>query len=281
MRPRRRDASRCGVCGRRAPRLRPRGRSRGAGGRSISARRRRSWRRRRRGSTAAGTASWSPAPPWARHGCRFTRAFEQQVAWLATHCSKSAVCELMRICWPTVGRIIERVVAERAAAPRRSARRAAADRDRRALLPQGAALHHRRRRPRHRPAGLGGRRAATSRPSRASSTQLGPERAAPDRARLQRPGRVDHPRGRASAARSATLCLDPFHVVALASDGARRGAPRGLATGPPRRRQERRPLAQRRPLGALEATRTAHRAAAGEARRRSSTSTAASTAPTS
>ena len=53
--------------------------------------------------------------PWARHGSWFTREFEDQVAWLATHCSKSAVCELMRISWLTVGRIIERVVAEQAA----------------------------------------------------------------------------------------------------------------------------------------------------------------------
>jgi transposase len=52
--------------------------------------------------------------PWARHGSWFTREFEDQVAWLATHCSKSAVCELMRISWLTVGRIIERVVAEQA-----------------------------------------------------------------------------------------------------------------------------------------------------------------------
>jgi transposase len=49
---------------------------------------------------------------WARRESRFTRAFEQQVAWLATHCSKTAVCELMRIGWYTVGRIIERVVAD-------------------------------------------------------------------------------------------------------------------------------------------------------------------------
>ena len=34
------------------------------------------------------------------------------MAWLATHCSKTAVCELMRISWRTVGRIIERVVAD-------------------------------------------------------------------------------------------------------------------------------------------------------------------------
>jgi len=34
------------------------------------------------------------------------------VAWLATQCSKRAVCELMRISWYTVGRIVERVVAD-------------------------------------------------------------------------------------------------------------------------------------------------------------------------
>ena len=50
--------------------------------------------------------------PSARHGSRFTREFEDQAAWLATHCSKSAVCGLMRVSWLTVGRIIERVVAE-------------------------------------------------------------------------------------------------------------------------------------------------------------------------
>jgi transposase len=49
---------------------------------------------------------------WARHGSRFARAFEQQVAWLATHCSKTAICELMRISWYSVGRIVERVVAD-------------------------------------------------------------------------------------------------------------------------------------------------------------------------
>ena len=52
------------------------------------------------------------AVPWARHGSRFTRAFEQQVAWLAVNTSASAVAELMRISWRSVGRICERVAAE-------------------------------------------------------------------------------------------------------------------------------------------------------------------------
>ena len=52
------------------------------------------------------------AVPWARHNSRFTRAFEDQAAWLAVNTSKSAVAELMRIAWRTVGGIVERVAAE-------------------------------------------------------------------------------------------------------------------------------------------------------------------------
>jgi transposase len=50
--------------------------------------------------------------PWARHGSGFVRAFEDTVAWLATHTSKAALGRLMRIAWSTAGRIIERVVAD-------------------------------------------------------------------------------------------------------------------------------------------------------------------------
>jgi transposase len=35
--------------------------------------------------------------PWARHGAGHTRVFDDQVAWLATHTSKTAVVELMRV----------------------------------------------------------------------------------------------------------------------------------------------------------------------------------------
>ncbi len=52
------------------------------------------------------------AVPWARHGSRFTRAFEQQVAWLAVNASASAVAELMRTSWRSVGAICERVAVE-------------------------------------------------------------------------------------------------------------------------------------------------------------------------
>jgi transposase len=47
--------------------------------------------------------------PWARHGAGHTYAFDDQVAWLAVQCSKSAVRQLMRVAWRTVGSIITRV----------------------------------------------------------------------------------------------------------------------------------------------------------------------------
>jgi transposase len=49
--------------------------------------------------------------PFARGGSRFTRDFEDLVAWLATTMDKTALCRLVRIDWDTTGRIIERVMA--------------------------------------------------------------------------------------------------------------------------------------------------------------------------
>jgi len=49
------------------------------------------------------------AVPWARHDAGFTRQFEDQVVWLTVQCSKTAVSQLMRIAWRTVGWIVTRV----------------------------------------------------------------------------------------------------------------------------------------------------------------------------
>lgn len=51
------------------------------------------------------------AVPWARHGSDFTRDFEDQVAWMATQASKSAVEKLLRVSWRAVSAIAERVCA--------------------------------------------------------------------------------------------------------------------------------------------------------------------------
>jgi transposase len=111
VRPHHRERDRCGVCGRRSP-----GFDLGEG--------RRRWRALDLGTTIAHLEADAPrvrcpehgvvvcAVPWARHGSRFTRAFEQQVAWLAVNTSGSAVAELMRIAWRSVGAICERVAQE-------------------------------------------------------------------------------------------------------------------------------------------------------------------------
>ncbi|MGH2968786.1 MAG: ISL3 family transposase, partial [Solirubrobacteraceae bacterium] len=112
-RPRWHRLERCGVCGRRCP-----GFDLGEG--------RRRWRALDLGATVAYIEADAPrvrcrehgvvvcAVPWARHGSRFTRSFEDQAAWLAVQCSRKAVAELMRIAWRTVGSICERVAAEAA-----------------------------------------------------------------------------------------------------------------------------------------------------------------------
>jgi transposase len=52
------------------------------------------------------------AVPWARAGARYTRDFEDVVAWLAQQMAATPIAGLLRIGWVTVGRIVERVIAD-------------------------------------------------------------------------------------------------------------------------------------------------------------------------
>ena len=111
VRPGWRERDRCGLCRRRSP-----GFDMGEG--------RRRWRALDLGTTRAFVEAQAPrvtcrrhgvvvcAVPWARHDSRFTTAFEDQTAWLAVNCSKTAVAQLMRVAWRTVGGICERVAAD-------------------------------------------------------------------------------------------------------------------------------------------------------------------------
>ena len=111
VRPARRDRQRCGRCLRRA-------------GWYDAGEGRRRWRGLDLGTIPVYLEAEAPrvncrehgvtvtAVPWARHDSRFTHAFEDQAAWLVTHTSRSAVSELMRVAWRTVGGIITRVVRE-------------------------------------------------------------------------------------------------------------------------------------------------------------------------
>jgi len=111
VRPRKGARRRCGRCGKRAPWY-----DRGDG------------RRRWRGLDLGTVQVWleADAPrvscpihgvtviqvPWARHGAGHTRAFDDTVGWLAVQCSKTAVVELMRVAWRTVGAIVTRIAAD-------------------------------------------------------------------------------------------------------------------------------------------------------------------------
>jgi len=111
VRPDARARQRCGRCGRRAPRY-----DRGEG--------RRRWRALDLGSTKVFLEADAPrvrcrthgptviAVPWARHGAWHTRDFDDTAAWLVVRTSKTAVCELLRVAWRTVGAIVARVNAD-------------------------------------------------------------------------------------------------------------------------------------------------------------------------
>lgn len=50
--------------------------------------------------------------PWARPGSVFTRAFENEVAWMLQRTDQTTVSRYFRISWRAVGRIARRVIAE-------------------------------------------------------------------------------------------------------------------------------------------------------------------------
>lgn len=109
-RPRKTDQGRCGVCRRRCP-----GYDQGEG--------RRRWRALDLGTWRAYIEAYAPrvrcpshgvvvaSVPWARHGAGHTLAFDDLVAWCATHLCRTAAGELLRVAWRTVGAICARVAA--------------------------------------------------------------------------------------------------------------------------------------------------------------------------
>lgn len=214
VRPYRRLRDRCGRCGRRC-------------GRYDAGEGRRRWRGLDLGTVPIYLESEAPrvhcpehgilvaAVPWARHGARFTRAFEDQAAWLATHTAQSTVSELVRVAWRTIGGIIGRVATEAEAAMDRLAglRRIGIDeishrRGHKYLIvvvdhDQGRLVW----------ATAGRNEAALSRffealgPKRCGELRLISADAAPWIANVVK-----------RYCPQARLCLDPFHVVAWATD---------------------------------------------------------------
>jgi transposase len=153
------------------------------------------------------------AVPWARPGSRFTRDFEDVVAWLAQQMAKQPITRLLRVAWDSVGRIVERVAADQLDEARL-----------RGLVMIGVDEVSYRRGHRyltvvadHRSGAIvwikPGRNAATL---AAFFDQLGEHK------RSIRAVSIDMSGGYENAIRAALpaaeVCFDPFHVVRLAAD---------------------------------------------------------------
>ena len=234
VRPRKGRCRRCGRCGRRSSLY-----DQGDG--------RRRWRGVDLGSLRVFLEADSPRVtcaehgptvtevPWARHRAGHTRDFDDTVAWLAVHTSKSAVVELMRVAWRTVGAIVARVSADlsNSAGRLEGLRRIGIDEIsyRRGSHYLTVVVDH------------DTRRLVWASPGRHDATvhrffdDLGPDRT----------GQITHISadaapwiGRVVAKRCphAALCIDPFHVVAWATealDEVRRQAWNDARGGRPQR----------------------------------------------
>jgi transposase len=150
--------------------------------------------------------------PWARPGAAHTRDLEDVVAWLAQQMAKTPIAGLLRIGWDTVGRIVERVVADHLDESRLAG-----------LVAIGCDEISYRRGQRYLTSVVDhatgaivwcspGRNARTL---QAFFDELGPERCESIRAVS-----IDMSGGYAKAIRDsvphAEICFDPFHVVRLA-----------------------------------------------------------------
>jgi transposase len=151
--------------------------------------------------------------PFARAGSDFTRDFERLVAYLATRTDKSTICRLVRINWRTVGRIIERVSRDELD-PDRLDELFDIGIDEVSWRKQHRYLtlvvDHQRRRV------VWGTEGAGEKAANEFFKELGVERSAKLRAISMDmgPGYAKSARKHAS---QATICIDSYHVVALAT----------------------------------------------------------------
>ncbi|HEX6010770.1 MAG TPA: ISL3 family transposase [Geminicoccaceae bacterium] len=151
--------------------------------------------------------------PWARPGASYTRDFEDLVAFLAQQMAKTPIARLLRIAWDTVGRIVERVVAEHLDERRLEG-----------LLAVGVDEISYRKGQRFLTCVADHARGAViwARPGRNAATlqaffdELG------ERKRAIRAVSIDMSAGYENAIKAAVpdaeICFDPFHVVKLANE---------------------------------------------------------------
>ena len=107
-----RDRCRCGICGKKC-------------GRYDTGNGRRRWRSLDIGKSlrvyleSDSPRVWCPKHgavvqmvPWARHGAKHTKNFEDTAAWMSLHLSRKTISEYLRISWDTVGPMVRRVEQE-------------------------------------------------------------------------------------------------------------------------------------------------------------------------
>jgi transposase len=204
---------------------------------------------------------------FARPGSGFTRDFECLVAWLATRTDKTTVRRLVRVDWDTVGRIIERVCAEELDPARLDGLyeigvdEVSWRKQHRYLT---LVVDHQRRRVVWGTEGAGAGAADAffaeldppppGVPPDSQPAEMPPHRPQPrllepapenagrrvgERAGTLRAVSMDMGPGYAKSVREhapqAVICIDPFHIVALANQGPRRSPPRLLEPAPPAR----------------------------------------------
>lgn len=151
--------------------------------------------------------------PFARPGSRFTRDFEMLVAWLATRMDATAITKLVRISWRTVGRIIERVVTDELDPTRLDG-----------LFEIGVdeiswRKHHNYLTlvaDHHSGKVVWGGEGKNAKTLDGFFNELGPERSGQLSAISMDMGKA-FAKSAGENAPAATICLDPFHVVALAT----------------------------------------------------------------
>jgi transposase len=152
------------------------------------------------------------AVPWARPGSQHTRDLEDVVAWLAQQMAKTPIAGMLRIGWDTVGRIVERVVAERLDENRLAG-----------LVAIGCDEISYRRGQRYLTSVADHRTGAIvwCRPGRNSATlaeffaELGPRKDSIRAVSIDMSG--EYQRAIRDAVPDAQICFDPFHVVRLAA----------------------------------------------------------------
>jgi transposase len=153
------------------------------------------------------------AVPWARAGSAYTRDFEDLVAFLAQQMAKAPIARLLRIAWDTVGRIIERVVADHIDEARLDD-----------LVAIGCDEISYRKGQRYLTcvADHSSGRIIWARPGRNARTLQAFFEELGERARSIRAVSIDMSAGYENAIRGAVpdaeVCFDPFHVVKLANE---------------------------------------------------------------